>query len=226
MGDRVLAYAPMAGFYAERVTVPAAAVVHAPKSVPLTDAATLLVGASTAYQALVDVGRLRRGQSVLITAGAGGTGAHAVELAKHLGAHVIATAGPGNQGFLAQLGADEALDYHDDAVVDEIRRRHPDGVDLLLDNVSRDNFTRHAPLVRRGGVAIGTHEPQPEAPDGVEGQLVASWERPASFAEVVKLVDEGVLHVRVGRRFALEEAERAHDHLRSRRGRGTVLLVP
>lgn len=226
VGDPVLAYAPMAGFYAERVTVPAAAAVHAPKSVPLADAATLLIGASTAYQALVDVGRLQRGRWVLITAGAGGTGSFAVELAKHLGAHVVATAGPDNLEFLAELGADEVFDYHDDDVVARIRQGHPGGVDLLVDNVSSENFSSYAPLVRRGGIAVGTHEPQPEAPNGVEGHLVASWERPASFAEVVRLLDEGVLRLRVGRRFALEEAERAHDHLRSRHGRGTVLLVP
>lgn len=225
-GDAVVAYLPLAGFYAERVTVPATMAVPAPTSIPLADAGGLLIGAATAYQALVDVAELRAGQTVLVTAGAGGTGAFAVELAKHLGAYVLATAGPSNHPFLRALGADEVLDYDDPDVLDRLRRLQPDGIDVLLDNVSSDNFTRYAPLVRRGGVALGTHEPHPPAPDGVTGALVASWERPTSFARVVELVDEGVLHVRVRERVPLDEAERAHDVLRTHHGRGAVLIVP
>jgi NADPH:quinone reductase-like Zn-dependent oxidoreductase len=225
-GDAVVAYMPMAGFYAERVTVPATMAVPAPTSIPLAEAGGLLIGAATAYQALVDVAELRAGQTVLVTAAAGGTGAFAVELAKHLGAHVLATASPSNHPFLRALGADEVLDYHDPDVLDRLRRLQPDGIDVLLDNVSSDNFTRYAPLVRSGGVALGTHEPHPPAPDGVTGALIASWERPTSFARVVELVDEGVLHVRVRERVPLDEAERAHDVLRTHHGRGAVLIVP
>lgn len=223
VGDAVLAYVPMAGFLAERITVPAAMVTPAPANVPLADAGALLIGASTAYQALVDVGRLRAGQKVLITAAAGGTGGYAIELAKHLGGHVIATAGPDNHDFLRELGADEIYDYNEDAVA-AIREQHPDGVDLLVDNVSADNYTEYAGLVRQGGMALSTHEPLPETPDGIEGQLVASWERPASFPAVVKLVDDGVLNVRIRRRFALSEAEQALEHLRQKHGRGAVVV--
>ena len=223
VGDAVLAYAPMGGFLAERVTVPAAMVTPAPQRVPLTDAGALLIGAATAYQALVDIGQLKRGQKVLITAAAGGTGAFAVELAKHLGAYVIGTAGPDNHEFLRELGIDEVYDYNADAVA-AIRDRHPDGVDLLVDNVSAESFSVHAALVRKGGIALGTHEPNPEAPEGVTGQLVASWERPASFAAVVKLIDDGVLNLRIRRRFSLSEAEQALEHLRGKHGRGAVLV--
>lgn len=65
VGTAVLAYAPMGGFLAERITVPAAAVTPAPRSVPLADAGALLIGAATAYQALVDIGQLERGQRPL-----------------------------------------------------------------------------------------------------------------------------------------------------------------
>lgn len=223
VGDQVLSYVPMGGFLAQRVTVPAAMVTPAPANVPLADAGGLLIGAATAYQALVDVGGLQAGQTVLITAAAGGTGAFAVELAKHLGAHVIGTASPGNHDFLRELGVDEVYDYDTDAVA-AIREQHPDGVDLLLDNVSADNFAAYAGLVRQGGKALGTHEPQPAPPDGIAGQLVASWERPASFAAVVKLVDDGVLNLRIRRRFALSEAEEALANLREKRGRGAVVV--
>lgn len=225
-GDAVLAYVPLAGFYAERVTVPAAMTVRAPTSVPLAEAATLLISASTAYQALVDITDLQPGQTILVTAGAGSTGMHAIELARHLGVHVVTTASAEHHSFLADLGADEVLDYHDSDVVEQIRERHPAGVDVLLDNVSTDNYTAYAALVRPGGTALGTHEPQPAAPEGVTGQLVASWEGPGSFARVVELLDRGVLHLRVRARFDLRDAEAAHQLLRTRHGRGAVLITP
>lgn len=225
-GDAVLAYVPMAGFYAERVTVPAAMTVRAPATVALADAATLLISASTAYQALIDVANLQPEQTILVTGGAGNTGMHAIELARHLGAHIVTTASAEHHPFLADLGADEVLDYHDTDVIEQIRKRHPAGVDVLLDTVSTDNYTAYAALVRPGGTALGTHEPQPAAPEGVTGQLIASWERPESFARVVDLVDRDVLHLRVRARFDLHNAETAHQLLRTRHGRGAVLITP
>lgn len=150
---------------------------------------------------------------------------HAVRLAKHLGAHVIGTGSKGSFSFIESLGADEVYDYAAD-VLGEVRRRHPDGVDILLDNVSPDNFANHAPLVRSGGHAIGTHAPQPTAPSGVHGRLILSWNYADRFRDVVDLVDQGVLKVEIVRRYRWSEANEAHDWLSSSSGRGNIVLVP
>jgi NADPH:quinone reductase-like Zn-dependent oxidoreductase len=225
VGDQVVAYKPLAGFFSERVVVPAANVTRAPRNVALADSGVLLLSASTAYQSLVSLARVRRGELVLITAGSGATGTYAVELAKHLGAHVLATTGPGNLAFVRSLGADEVFDYHDDAIA-AVRARHPGGVDVLVDCVGPDNFLAHTSVVRAGGRAIGLVGPPPAVPEGVEGHLVLSWERPETNAEVVKLVEEGVLNVRVSKRFSFAQAQGAFDVLATRHGRGSLLLVP
>jgi len=224
-GDEVVAYMPMYGFYAREVTVPARSVARAPRTIPLEDAGALLISAATAVEALIDVARVSTGQTVLVTAAAGATGMHAVRLAKHLGAHVIGTGSRGSFSFIESLGADEVCDYATD-VVGEVRRRYPNGVDVLLDNVSPDNFGKHAALVRSGGHAIGTHAPQPKAPSGVHGRLILSWNYADRFGHVVDLVDQGVLTVEIVRRYGWSEANEAHGWLASSSGKGNILLVP
>lgn len=225
VGDRVVTYRPMTGLQSDLAVAREDDTVQAPKTVPLHHAGALLISGAAAHLALADTAQVRAGQTVLITAGAGGTGTYAVELAKHLGAHVVATAGPANLDFARELGADEVYDYHGDAVA-EIRQAHPDGVDVMMDNVSADNFSAYAPLVRSGGWAISTHEPLGTAPDGVKTELIISWEQRAAYEQVVKLVDDGVLTVRIGAEFPFDRASAAYDLVESRHGRGRVLLVP
>ncbi len=226
VGDTVIAYARLAGFYAAHVVVPATAVARAPRAVPLADAAALPIAASTAWQALVEHAQLRAGQTVLITAGAGGTGTYAIELAKHLEARALATAGATNLAFVRELGADEVYDYADPGTVDAIGRAHPDGVDVLLDCVSAENWARYAPLVRPGGHAIGITPPLPDGPVGVARVDLISHGDTATLDAIVALADRGVLHVHVGGRYPLADAQRARDRLATRHGRGRVLLVP
>lgn len=229
VGDEVVAYLPMFGFYAREATVPRACVARAPRSIPLEDAGALLVSAATAREALVDVAGVSPGQTVLVTAAAGATGMHAVRLAKHLGAHVVGIASERSLDFVRDLGADEAYAYSADAPADApaaVRSRHPDGVDVLLDNVSPANFALYAPLVRPGGHAVGTHEPHPPAPDGVAGRLITSWTYADRFAEVVDLVDQGVLKASIAERFGWPDANEAHEWLKRSPGRGSILLLP
>lgn len=226
VGDAVVAYQPFGGFYAERVVVPAAHATRAPRNVPLADAGAMLIGACTAVQAVDRVGQARPGQRVLITAAAGVTGTYAVELAKHRGAVVIGTASADNAAYLRDaLGVDVVVDYHAPDALDRVRRAAPDGVDLFIDGVGPENFTRYVALVRPGGRAIGMHTPHPDAPAGVENALLLSWERPDTFAEAVRLVEAGVFTVRVAHRIALADAQRALDHVGRRRGRGATLLL-
>jgi NADPH2:quinone reductase len=225
VSDPVIAYVRLAGFYAEQVVVPAHAVARAPRNVSLADAAALPIAASTAWQALVERANVQSGQVVLITAGAGGTGTYAIELAKHLGARVVATAGPANQEFVRSLGADEVYNYADPAAIEAIRRAHPAGIDVLLDCVSAENWVRYADLVRSGGHAIGITPPLPAGPAGVERfELFSRGER-ATLDVIVELVERDVLHVHVGGRYPLAKAQQAQDQLAARHGRGRVLLI-
>ena len=96
-------------------------------------AAGLVIGGATAYEGLMDRGRLQAGETVLITAAAGGVGSAAVQIAVALGARALGAASPGNHDYLRSLGASEVFDYHAADWAQQVRAAVPGGVDLLLD---------------------------------------------------------------------------------------------
>jgi len=114
-GDEVYARPDVAahgyGAYAEYVVAKETETSLKPKSIDHVHAATIPVGAVTAWRALFDAAGLKEGQKVLIHGAAGGVGSFAVQLAKWKGSHVIGTASTRNQAFLRQLGVDEPIDY-------------------------------------------------------------------------------------------------------------------
>src|SRR5438128_10829420 len=111
------------GAYAQYVVAKEAETALKPKSIDHVHAATIPVGAVTAWRALFDTAGLKKDQRVLIHSAAGGVGGFAVQLAKWKGAYVIGTASTRNQAFLRQLGVDEPIDYEktrsEDVVHDE-----------------------------------------------------------------------------------------------------------
>ncbi len=111
VGDPVIGFLPMTadGAAAEYVVAPAEILAPAPTSIPLPDAAALPMVGLTAWQALFDDAGLTAGQRVLINGAGGAVGGYAVQLAKHAGAHVIATASPRSSERVAAAGADEVI---------------------------------------------------------------------------------------------------------------------
>jgi NADPH:quinone reductase-like Zn-dependent oxidoreductase len=128
VGDAVYGYPTFGGGWAEYVPVREWEVATKPKSLNFLEAAAVPMGALTAWQALVDTAKLQPGQSILIHGGSGGVGSFAVQIAKALGARVIATASTANQDLLKRLGADVAIDYTKTKFEDVAR-----DVDAVLD---------------------------------------------------------------------------------------------
>lgn len=143
LGRRVVATTKEAhGGYAEHAVCPVAATFEVPASIPLPDAAALHLPFHLAWLGLVDRADLQAGETVLVHAGAGGSGSAAIQLAAHLGARVIATAGSAAKTELCRsLGADVAVDYTTtdlaEAVMAETGGR---GVDVVFDNVGEAVF--------------------------------------------------------------------------------------
>ncbi|MFJ9363729.1 SDR family NAD(P)-dependent oxidoreductase [Nocardia sp. NPDC101769] len=155
VGDRVIAFAR--GCFGSRVVTDAQQVYPAPGNLSDTDAATLPMAYLTAWYALVDVGRLRRGERVLVHAAAGGVGLAAVHIAQRLGATVLATAGsPEKRSYLSSLGVEEVFDSRSLAFADEIRARY-DGVDIVLNSLQGETIPKSLELLRPHGrfVEIG-----------------------------------------------------------------------
>lgn len=138
LGKRVVAMPTRAtGGFAEFSICPAVSAFDMPEDVPFPDAAALYFPFHLAWLGLVDRAKLRAGESVLIHAGAGGSGSAAIQLAKHLGARVIATAGSDAKVELCkQLGADVAINYETESFAEVVKAEtQTRGVDVVFDNV-------------------------------------------------------------------------------------------
>lgn len=218
-----------AGGYAEYVTAPARQWARKPSSLDHTQAAAVPLAALTAWQILVDTAKVQAGQRVLITAAAGGVGHFAVQFARHLGAHVIATASAARHPWLKELGADETVDYtagpFEQAVKD---------VDVVVDLVGDEHdrtSTRALDVLRPGGLLIAV-------PSGVSPELAAAAEAAGvrataylvepdspALTTIAGLIDSGEVTVEVERTFPLDQAAAAQTHIESGRTRGKVVLT-
>jgi len=125
------------GTFAEAVAVPECYLAKAPRDVSLTDCGAIPLAGLAAYQALVTVGKLVRGETVLILGAAGGVGTFASQIARNLGARVVGTARPMDRERLATLGVREVIDYLASDWVEQARRHMPT---FVLDCVGGDSL--------------------------------------------------------------------------------------
>ena len=142
------------GTFAERIAIPEGDLARKPASTSMIEAASLPLVALTAWQALVERARVAPGDRVLIHGGAGGFGSIAVQLAKHLGAHVAATASATNAEWLRELGADEVIDYRAQHFATQLS-----GFDVVIDSLGGENLEKSLRVLRPGGRAIGIAGP-------------------------------------------------------------------
>ena len=154
-GERVYASLfPAGGGFAELALASADRLAPMPGRASFAEAAGLVIGGGTAYQGLVDRGRLQAGQTVLITAAAGGVGSAAVQIAAALGARPLGVASPGNHDYLRGLGAGAVFDYHAADWAAQVRAAVPGGVDVLLDCAGGQTRDQAIGAVRDGGRVI------------------------------------------------------------------------
>jgi NADPH:quinone reductase-like Zn-dependent oxidoreductase len=144
------------GTFAEFIAVDERDLAAKPASITMAEAASLPLVALTAWQALVERGKVQPGQTVLIHAGAGGVGSIAVQLAKHLGAVVATTVSASNADYVRGLGADIVIDYRSQDFEQEL---HDVGVDVVLDSLSGENLEKSIRVVRPGGRVVGIAGP-------------------------------------------------------------------
>lgn len=203
------------GTHAEYVVVDADAVAPAPATVDAVHAATLPLNALTAAQALDRLEPAPGRSSLLVTGAAGAVGGYAVRLAAQRGMAVTGLAREGDEDFVRSLGArhvtsDAVADREFDAVLDAAVLGEP-----------------ALAWVRDGGRYIGViPHAEPASVRGVETGAVEVSADGARLAELVRLLDEGVLTTRVAETYALEDAAKAHARLGEGSVRGRLVLVP
>jgi NADPH:quinone reductase len=228
-GERVYASLfPAGGGFAELALASAERVAPMPGRASFTEAAGLVVAGGTAHEGLTDRGRLQAGETVLITAAAGGVGSVAVQIAAALGARPLAVASPGNHDYLRSLGADEVFDYHDADWPQQVRAAVPGGADLLFDAAGGQTRDQAIGAVRDGGraVFIVLQGPPAQLERGITGEPFAASVTRHRLEAVGRLVDAGTLRPQVGAVLPLDQARGALAQVAGRHARGKVVLAP
>ena len=211
------------GSLAELVAAQASMTAPKPKSVDFVTAASLPLVGGSAIQAIIDHLRVKEGHRILIHGGAGGIGSIAVQLAKHLGAYVIATVFTTQVAFVEQLGADEVIDTSHTPFEKEVR-----DVDGVLDTVGGEVAAKSYGVLRRGGTLVSMGAQPDEARMAERGvKAISQFTQPTTerLQKLAQLVDDGVVTARVGRVFPLERSAEAFRFREEKKPPGKVIVT-
>jgi len=247
-GDEVYArpHQDRIGTFAERIAIKEDDVALKPKTLSMEDAASIPLVGLTAWQALVEKGKLKKGQKVLIHAGSGGVGTFAIQLAKHLGATVATTASAANADMLKQLGADIVIDYKTDDFSTALQN-----FDLVLDTQGGDTLKKSLKVLKPGGKVIGiAGPPDPDFADASGapwffklifsllsyGVRSSAKRRDVSYSflfmqangtqlgKIAALIDAGTIRPIVDRIVPFAETKQALDYVETGRAKGKVVI--
>jgi NADPH:quinone reductase-like Zn-dependent oxidoreductase len=223
-GDKVYGVADQArwGTQAEYVVMPAATVARRPAGLSEVEAGSLPVAGLSALAGLVTTAQLHRGERVLIHAGAGGVGTFAVQLAKHLGATIAATAGTANLDFVRSLGADVAIDYQKTDFADAIK-----DYDLVFDLIGGEVRHRSFRVLKPGGTIVHLSVPpmtQPAPRTDVTVKPAPVKYDTHLLDQISALVVNKAVKPVVGAVFPFADALKAYAHVMTGHARGKVML--
>jgi NADPH2:quinone reductase len=244
VGDRV-AYCNAMGTYAEYAAVPADRLVRVPDKITDQQAAAAMLQGMTAHYLINTTYPLKKGETALIHAAAGGVGLLLVQMAKNIGAHVIGTAGTEEKAKLArQAGADEVIAYATQDFEAETKRLTGGrGVHVVYDGVGKSTFEKGLNVLRPRGYMVlfgGASGPVPPLDPIVLSQKGSLFVTRPSLIHYVTLREEleqrsgdvfamiasGKLKLRISKTYKLEEAQQAHRDLEGRKTTGKILLIP
>jgi len=209
------------GASAEYCISAATSVTVKPARLSHVEAASVPIGALTAWQGLFDRAKLQAGECILIHGGSGGVGVFAIQLARRAGAHVITTASTRNFDFLSHLGADEVIDYRSGRFEESTR-----DVDVVFDMVGGETLKRSWSLLKPGGrmVTIAT-ESEGTKDERIEKAFFIVEPNQKQMTEISRLLGAGQLQCFVDAVVPLVNASDAYCGLvKERHGRGKVVL--
>ena len=222
VGDPVYAYLLWGGGWAEYCISNEGESAIKPKSLSFAEASAVPLAALTAWQALVDVGKVQSGQTVLIHGGSGGVGSFAIQIAKARGARVVATASTANQDLLKQLGADMAIDYTKQKFEELVH-----DVDFAVMSVGGETMARTYGVIKRGGIMatlISRADPAELQKHGIHGAPIGSHPDSVELAEITKLIDGGKIKPVVTQILPLTDAAKADEQAETHHTRGKIVL--
>ncbi|HEY2235522.1 MAG TPA: quinone oxidoreductase [Candidatus Angelobacter sp.] len=243
-GDRV-AYTGVIGAYAQYAAVPADRLVHVPDKITDQQAAAAMLQGMTAHYLVNSTYPLKKGETALIHAAAGGVGLLLVQMAKNIGARAIGTVGTEEKAKLArEAGADDVILYtQQDFEVETKRLTDGKGVHVVYDGVGKSTFEKGLNVLHpRGymvlfGGASGAVPPFDPIALSQKGSLFLTRPSLVNYiatreeleqrsSDVLGSVAAGKLKLRIGHIYKLEEVQQAHRDLEGRKTTGKILLTP
>jgi NADPH:quinone reductase-like Zn-dependent oxidoreductase len=213
VGDRAYGYQMEGGFYAEYARLEEGRAAPIPKGVDAKEAGALGADGITALRGLDDELRLRTGESLMIIGASGGVGHLALQLAKRMGARVLAVASrPDGVKLVRKLGADVAIDGRSEDMRKAAREFAPEGLDAALVLAGGDDVNEALRAVKKGGRVAYPNgvEPAPSAPKGVELLAFDGTPSAEAFDRLNRLIGDAPFHVELGKVYDLDEAAQAH----------------
>ena len=213
--------------YAEYVAAPADHLALKPKNITHIEAAASTMAALTAWQAFDSYGKLRSTDRVLIHAASGGVGHFAVQIAKYLGAYVIATASAPNRDFVLGLGADECLDYRMKPFEEELH-----DLDFVLEAIGGANFQKSVQVLKPFGtiVALNSGYTKEDEQKAKGKQLhtcyfMAVYSSKKDMAIIASFLERGIVKPHVSHVFDFNEMAQAHLQIETGRTVGKVVVT-
>ena len=244
VGDRI-AYCGELGAYAEERLLPAARAVKIPKGISDREAAAMMLKGMTAQYLLRQIGKVKKGDTIVFHAAAGGVGLIACQWAKALGAKVIGTVGTDAKAALAKKhGCAYPVVYTRDNFVDAVKRiTKGRGVPIVYDSVGKDTFPGSLDCLQKRGLLVsfgnasGPIPPFNAAILAQKGSLFMTRpslphytgtraELDAVSGDLFKVVKSGKVKIEVNQTYALKDGVRCHEDLAGRKTTGSCVLIP
>ncbi len=231
VGDKVYAYfrkpTVQWGTFCQFACYPAEHVVAIPENLTFAQAAAIPLAALTAWQALFDALKLKKGETVLIHAGAGGVGGFAVQFAHWAGAKVYSTASARNHDYVKNLGADVVIDYTQESFVDRIHKDLPKGVDAVFDTVGGNTLEKSYQVVKDGGRLAGIVQP-PNADHAKGKKITAEYVFVSPNGDHLRQISDLIKQKKVVppqvEEMPLKDAAKAIDKVLQGHTRGKIVL--
>lgn len=243
-GDRVwansLGHHGRQGAFAEYAVVGSERLYPLPEGANVEQAAALLHAAGTAWLGLVREATLQAGETIFVEGAGGAIGSAITQMASRMGARVIATASPADAAWVRSCGAERVLDYRRPDRHAQVRAAAPEGVDVWWDNSGHNDFAQCLPLMAMGGrvvVMSGLGASSPVLPVGalytrdirLHGFAISNastGDLAAAARAINRLLAAGQLRARIGARFRLADAAKAHAAMAAGKTGGRIVVVP
>lgn len=213
------------GTFAQYIAIDAADVAPKPANLTMEEAASIPLVALTAWQVLVERARLEKGQKILIHAGSGGVGTIAIQLARHLGAHVATTTSTGNIELVRSLGANVVIDYRNEKFEEVI-----EGYDVVLNSLGKDTLEKSLEVLKPGGKLIsisGPPDPDFARQNGSGWPLrqIMRLMNGDQLARIGALIEAGAIRPVIDRVFPFAQTNEALAHVETGRAKGKVVIA-